>query len=57
VVERRRSDRWATVRRARAAVRGGAYARRVARLSSGRYRVRALYLSAASGYRGFRIRP
>jgi hypothetical protein len=58
VVERRRSRRWATVRRTRAALdAGGAFARRVARLASGRYRVRALYPDAASGYRGFRIRP
>ena len=58
VVERRHSRRWATVRRARAEVgRRGSYARRVERLSRGRYRVRAVYLSAASGYRGFRIRP
>ncbi len=58
VVERRHGRRWTTVRRTRAQVRGsGAYARRVARLSRGRYRVRAHYLSAASGYRAFRIRP
>jgi hypothetical protein len=58
VVERRRSRRWATVRRARAAVRaGGAYKRRLARLKSGRYRVRALYPSATPGFDGFRIRP
>ena len=58
VVERRRSRRWATVRRAHAAVRdGGAYARRVTPLARGRYRVRAVYLTATSGYQGFRIRP
>jgi hypothetical protein len=58
VVERRRGRRWATVRRARAAVRdNGGYRRRVARLSRGRYRARAVYATAASGYRGFRIRP
>jgi hypothetical protein len=58
VVERRHRRRWATVRRASAAVRAdGAYGRRVARLSRGRYRTRAVYASAASGYRGFRIRP
>lgn len=58
VIERRRNRHWTTVRQARAQVRGsGAYARRVARLSRGRYRVRAHYLSAASGYRAFRIRP
>ena len=61
VVERRSSRRWATVRRARASVgREGAFARRLARLSRGRYRVRAHYLgdaAAPSGYRGFRIRP
>ena len=58
VVERRRSRRWRTVRQARASVgRRGAYARRVKRLSSGRYRVRAVYLRTASSYRGFRIRP
>ena len=58
VVERRRSRRWATVRRASAAVSAdGAYRRRVARLSRGRYRARAVYATAASGYRGFRIRP
>ena len=58
VIERRRSRRWTTVRQANAELRGsGAYSRRVARLSRGRYRVRAHYLSAASSYQGFRIRP
>ena len=58
VVERRQSRRWATVRRANAAVgHDGTYRRRVARLSRGRYRARAVYATAASGYRGFRIRP
>jgi hypothetical protein len=58
VVERRHSRRWATVRRARAALgHDGAFRRRVARLSRGRYRARAVYATAASGYRGFRIRP
>jgi hypothetical protein len=58
VVERRRSRRWATVRRAHAAVKvGGAYARRVTPLARGRYRVRAVYLTATSSYQGFRIRP
>ena len=58
VVEQRHGRRWATVRRASAAVgHGGAYRRRVARLSRGRYRARAIYATAASGYRGFRIRP
>jgi hypothetical protein len=58
VVERRRSRRWSTVRRAHAAVGdGGAYARRVTPLARGRYRVRAVYLTATSSYQGFRIRP
>jgi hypothetical protein len=57
VVQRRTSRRWATVRRARAALgSSGAYRRRLARLSSGRYRVRALYPSAAPGSDGFRVR-
>jgi hypothetical protein len=64
VVERRRSGRWATVRCARAMVSGaGRYRRAVARLSRGRYRVRARYLGtptaspSRSGYHRFRVRP
>jgi hypothetical protein len=57
VVERRKRRRWATVRRARAAVRSsGSYTRRLARLKRGRYRVRATYPSATPGSDGFRIR-
>ena len=52
------SRRWATVRR-RARRRGTTAPTRAAsaRLSRGRYRVRAVYADRASGYRGFRIRP
>jgi hypothetical protein len=64
VVERRRSGRWATVRRARAVVgTAGGYSRAVARLTGGRYRVRARYLGtptaspSRSGYHRFRVRP